>query len=130
MPWRGPTGPSTAGAAPTLLSSNPRLAEVVPRAWISVVSSRMARQMRRPRRTWTTKETMMIATQIQIHTAVTLHRALAREHVARRGPVGIPVHGLPGRQYGLVLGREGLHDLRLGAKTHEQLPQPRGVDDP
>ena len=48
------------------------------------MSSLTARQMRRPKRTWTTNETTMIARQIQIHTAVTLHRAVAREHVARR----------------------------------------------
>ena len=83
MPWRGLTGPATAGAAPTRLSSNPRFAEVVPKAWISAMNSRTARQMRRLRTTWTTNETTMIATQIQIHTAVTLHRPFPGDHVAR-----------------------------------------------
>jgi hypothetical protein len=122
MPWRGLTAPATAGAAPTLLSSNPRFAEVVPKAWISVVSSRTARQMRRPRTTWTTKDATMIATQIQIHTAVTLHRALAREHVARRRPVLVPRHSLPGRQYGVVLGSERSDDLSLPSEAQHELP--------
>ncbi len=47
------------------------------------MNSRTARQMRRLRTTWTTNETTMIATQIQIHTAVTLHRPFPGDHVAR-----------------------------------------------
>jgi hypothetical protein len=122
MPWRGPTAPTAAGAAPILLSSNPRFAEVVPKAWISVVSPRTARQIRRPRTTWTTKEMTMIATQTQIHTAVTLHRVLSSEHVARRRPRLVPSQGLPGRKYGVVLGSERSDDLSLPSEAQHKLP--------
>src|SRR5674536_4514 len=118
MPWRGPTAPTAAGAAgaaPILPSSRSRFAETRPSARISALNSRTARQMRRPRRTWTAKDATMIARQTQIHTAVTLHRALSREHVARRRPVLVPREGLTSRQYGVVLGSERSDDLSLSS---------------
>ena len=64
----------------------------------------------------------MIARQTQIHTAVTLHRAPSREHVARRRPVLVPRQSLPGRQYGVVLGSERSDDLSLPSEAQHELP--------
>src|SRR5674536_163465 len=125
MPWRGPTAPTAAGAAgaaPILPSSRSRFAETRPSARISALNSRTARQMRRPRKTWTAKDATMIARQTQIHTAVTLHRVLSREHVARRRrPVLVPRQSLPSSQYGVVLGSKRIHDHRIPSETQHQL---------
>lgn len=64
----------------------------------------------------------MIATQTQIHTAVTLHRVLSGEHVARRRPGLVPRESLPGRQYGVVLRSERSDDLSLPSEAQHELP--------